>query len=371
MKVVDSYDNRTIVELFELYQIVRFFVIIKQQVMKMDEYLKLFMDDEYPEFIDKYLKTKTLNRLKYITQFCGCDYTKLYSPLFLYTRYDHSLVVAHMTWHFTHDKKETIVALLHDIGTPCFAHCIDYVFGDYIEQESSERKITDIISSDLEIQKYLKEDGILIEELDDFSNYHILENKSPKLCTDRLDGVLHTCYIWLHTHTLQKIKEVYDDMTVLENEYGYPEIGFQNLEIAEKFVLMVYNYAKELQGNTDKYIMKYVSEIVKLAFQRNLISLDDLYTKEEKEICDIFASHFRTWHLFNETHSLMKTDTEPTNSFYISFDTKKRNTIPLIQTPGGNKRITEISAEARKKYEELKEYKDSKYAYVKKIGRIN
>ena len=65
----------------------------------MNEYLQLFIDEEYPYFIDKYLDTKTLNRLKYVTQFCGCDYTDLYSPLFLYTRYDHSLVVAHMTWY--------------------------------------------------------------------------------------------------------------------------------------------------------------------------------------------------------------------------------------------------------------------------------
>ena len=82
----------------------------------MNQYINLFIDKSYPDFIDKYLTTKTLTRLKYITQFCGCDYTKLYSPLFLYTRFDHSLVVAHMTWHFTHDKKETIVALLHDVG---------------------------------------------------------------------------------------------------------------------------------------------------------------------------------------------------------------------------------------------------------------
>ena len=88
----------------------------------MQEYLNLFIDEEYPDFLDKYLNTKTLNRLKYITQFCGCDYTELYSPLFLYTRFDHSLVVAHMTWHFTHDKFSTIEALLHDVGTPCFAH---------------------------------------------------------------------------------------------------------------------------------------------------------------------------------------------------------------------------------------------------------
>jgi len=71
----------------------------------MKQYLELFIDDEYPNFIDKYLTTDTLNRLKNVTQFCGCDYTKLYSPLFKYTRFDHSLIVAHMTWHFTHNKK--------------------------------------------------------------------------------------------------------------------------------------------------------------------------------------------------------------------------------------------------------------------------
>ena len=122
----------------------------------MHEYLQVFIDEEYPEFIDKYLNTKTLNRLRSVTQFCGSDYTNLYSPRFLYTRFDHSLVVAHMTWHFTHDKKETIAALLHDIGTPCFAHCIDYVFGDYMQQESSERSIATVVQEDQELQSYLK-----------------------------------------------------------------------------------------------------------------------------------------------------------------------------------------------------------------------
>lgn len=336
----------------------------------MNQYLSLFIDNDYPDFIDKYLKTKTLNRLKHITQFCGCDYTKLYSPLFLYTRYDHSLVVAHMTWHFTHDKKETIVALLHDVGTPCFAHCIDYVFGDYINQESSERKIIDIINEDKEILKHLEDDGIKLDGLDDFSDYHILENKSPQLCTDRLDGVLHTCYIWLHTHSLEEIKEVYDNMIVLQNEYGYHEIGFKGIEVASKFVSMVYTYAKELQGNTDKYVMKYISEIVKLAFQRNLISLEDLYLKEEKDICNIFDVNFSSWKIFRETDCLVRTEKEPADIFYISFDTKKRNTIPLVETSNGNKRVVDVSDDCKNKYEEVKQYKDSRYAYVEKIKEI-
>lgn len=336
----------------------------------MNQYLNIFIDSDYPDFIDKYLTTNTLNRLKHITQFCGCDYTNLYSPLFKYTRFDHSLVVAHMTWHFTHDKKETIMALLHDIGTPCFAHCIDYVFGDYINQESSEKSMIEIINKDKKIQMFLKEDNLSIKDLDNYSNFHILENKSPKLCTDRLDGVLHTCYIWLHTHSLEQIKEVYDNITILKNEDGSPEIGFSNIEIAEKFASMVYNYAKELQGNTDKFVMKYISEIVKLSVKRKLISLEDLYMKKEEDLCSIFDKKFLSWKKFNETNSLIRTDKEPNKRFYISFETKKRNVIPLVHTASGDKRIIEISDVALNIYDELKQYKDSTYAYVEEIHNL-
>lgn len=337
----------------------------------MKDYLELFIDKEYPHFIDKYLTTDTLNRLKHITQFCGCDYTNLYSPLFKYTRFDHSLVVAHMTWHFTHDKKETIMALLHDIGTPCFAHCIDYVLGDYINQESSEKSIIEIIKKDKKIKDFLKEDNLSIKDLDHYSNLHILENKSPKLCTDRLDGVLHTCYIWLHTHSLEQIKEVYDNITILKNEESCPEIGFSNIEIAEKFSSMVYCYAKELQGNTDKFVMKYISEIVKLSVKRKLISLEDLYRIKEENLCSIFDKNFLSWKIFNETSNLIRTDNAPNNRFYISFETKKRNTIPLVHTESGDKRIIEISNVALNIYDELKQYKDSTYAYIEKIEKIS
>lgn len=336
----------------------------------MQDYLKLFMDKEYPKFIDKYLKTKTLERLKHITQFCGCDYTKLYSPLFLYTRFDHSLVVAHMTWHFTHDKKETIVALLHDVGTPCFAHAIDYVFGDYLNQESSEKKITEIIKLDQELVTYLQEDGVSLNDLENFSHYPILENKSPKLCTDRLDGVLHTCFIWLHTHYLEQIKEIYDDLTVLVNEEGQKEIGFQHMNKAQNFVSMVYIYAKELQTNRNKYTMKFVSEMVKLAVNKNLITLDDLYTKKESEIVSIFKASFSSWKKFNNLTHLVCTPSQPTNRFYISLESKKRNTIPLVKKSNQIHRIHVVSKSASKKYSDLENFKDKPYAYTKEITEI-
>lgn len=303
----------------------------------MKDYLNIFINDDYPVFIDKYLKTKTLNRLKYVSQFCGCDYTNLYKPLFFYTRYDHSIVVALMTWHFTHDKKETIIALLHDVGTPCFAHCIDYVLGDYLKQESSEKKIVDIIIKDNILVSYLKEDNIYLEDLNDLSKYKILENKIPRLCTDRLDGVLHTCYIWLNTNTIEDIKEVYNNLILLYNEEGNIEIGFKDIDSAMKFSNMVYKYTNEFQSNKDKYVMKYISELIKLSIKRKLITLEDLYIMKESDICNIFNNNFDSWKEFKLIRDISNID----NS-YVSFNTKKRYVLPLVRVNNKVIRLGEI-----------------------------
>lgn len=58
-------------------------------------------------------------------------------------------------------------------------------------------------------------------------------------------------------------------MVVLNNEDGRAEIGFNNIDSALAFSQMVSIYAKELQGNKDKYVMKYISEVVKLANKIN------------------------------------------------------------------------------------------------------
>jgi len=132
----------------------------------------------------------------------------------------------------------------------------------------------------------------------------------------------------------------------------------------------VYNYAKELQGNKDKYVMKYISELVKKSVEKKLITIEDLYVKKEEEICNIFNQNFISWKKFNKANNLMKTEKKPNNQFYISFETKRRNTIPLVYTEDGDKRIVEVSNVAKNFYHKLKEYKDTTYAYVEEIKTI-
>lgn len=62
---------------------------------------------------------------------------------------------------------------------------------------------------------------------------------------------------------IRNIEKIYDDLLVLENEDGYPEIGFKSLDVALKFVHMVRTYALELQGNRDKFVTEYIAMIVK------------------------------------------------------------------------------------------------------------
>lgn len=333
-----------------------------------DEYLKLFIDNQYPSFIDKYLNTNTLNRIKYIGQFCGCDYTKLYSPLYFYSRFEHSLVVAHMTWHFTHDKLSTIAALLHDIGTPCFAHTIDVLLNDAINQESSEIDIIELIKKDNELLKCLKEDNISLEDLKNLSQYPILENKSPKLCTDRLDGVLHTCYIWLHTHSLEDIKEVYNNITVLNNEDNKPELGFTNLDISKKFVNMIYIYSIELQSNRNKFLMKYISDALNVAFKKKLFNINDLYTRKEQDIVTILVNNVSSWQTFTSATKVTRTNNIP-KQYHIHIETKKRTVTPLILQDNKIIRLNEISS-FKSIYNKIKNYNDKEYAYIKEIYEI-
>ena len=159
-------------------------------------------------------------------------------------------------------------------------------------------------------------------------------------------------------------------MVVLENEQGNKEIGLDDVVVAEKFVAMVFTYAKELQGNTDKYVMNYISEIVKLAVQKGLISLEDLYVKREEEIIRVFQEFFLSWNNFKNAECLVRTNQKP-EGFYVSLDVKKRNVIPLIKVNQEVKRIVEVSSLAEEIYFELKNYHDTDFAYVRKIKICN
>ena len=90
------------------------------------EYFKI-LSSEFPEWLEEYIATSEMQRIGKISMSCGTDYSKFFNVRYWYSNLDHSVGVALIIWNFTHDKKQTLAGLFHDIATPVFKHCIDFL----------------------------------------------------------------------------------------------------------------------------------------------------------------------------------------------------------------------------------------------------
>jgi len=86
--------------------------------------------DETPLFIEQLVNTTEIRRLCDVGMHCGVEYANF--PIYQqqkipYSRLTHSVGVSKIVWNFTHDIRQAISGLLHDIATPVFAHTIDFL----------------------------------------------------------------------------------------------------------------------------------------------------------------------------------------------------------------------------------------------------
>ena len=96
---------------------------------------------ETPGFLRPMTEAPELRRLEDVGMNCGCEYTSFprFKDMGRYSRYDHSVGVALIVWNFTGDPVQAAAGLFHDIATPVFAHVVDFLRGDYLVQESTEK----------------------------------------------------------------------------------------------------------------------------------------------------------------------------------------------------------------------------------------
>ena len=147
---------------------------------------------EIPAFLRRLADTPPMRRLRQVGMNCGCEYTAF--PRFAgwapYSRFDHSLGVALIVWHFTGDLRQSAAGLLHDVATPAFAHVVDFLHGDHLRQESTEGRTAELIDRSPELQALLGEYGLTTEDVADCHRYPIADNDSPRLSADRLEYTL-------------------------------------------------------------------------------------------------------------------------------------------------------------------------------------
>ena len=162
---------------------------MKNYLEKLDpiirEYFKILSDD-FPQFLLEYIETPRMQKQDGISVSCGTYYSKMFDNIW-YSSLEHSIAVALIIWNFTHDKKQTLSGLFHDISTPAFKHCIDFMNNDYETQESTEDLTRTMIIESKEIMNLLNRDNISIDEVADYHMYPIADNDTPMLSADRLE----------------------------------------------------------------------------------------------------------------------------------------------------------------------------------------
>ena len=343
---------------------------MKDYYSNLDEKIKKYfriLEPEFPEWLNEYINTKELLSQKYISVTCGTIYSKLFESDFFFSSLDHSVAVALIIWHFTHDKKQTLSGLLHDIATPVFKHSIDFLNGDYMKQESTEGLTTKIIEKSKQITELLRKDKIDISEVDNYHIYSIADNETPKLCADRLEYSLSNALFIYNVLDVKGIKEIYNDIEIQKNEESVKELAFRTKEMAIKFVKLTSYLSIMYRQHKTRYSMQFLADVLRCLEKENKISKNDLYTKKEKDIVKImeeseYKNIFNIW-INAEEKQIKTSQNKPQGKYYVRHGAKIRYIDPLIN----GRRISIVSENARKMIEENLEYNMNSYVYMDEI----
>ena len=334
------------------------------------EYFKI-LSPEIPEFLEEYIETKPMQKQAGISVSCGTFYSKLFPDIKLwYSSLDHSVAVSLIIWNFTKDKRQTLSGLFHDIATPVFKHCIDFLNGDYEKQESTEELTIKIISESKEIMELLNRDGIKVEEVSDYHIYPIADNDTPKLSSDRLEYTLSNGLgvrksIW----NLDDVREIYENIEIQKNEEGIEELGFKDKRLAEKFVAGMRELSNLYITNETKLSMQFLADVIKKMNRKGIINKEDLYKLSEKEIINKiknckYENISKCFEIWKNTIKIKESDIPVENKYCFSIEAKRRYINPLVKDYNDNYiRINEISYIAKQDIEKCLNFKTKKYAY--------
>ena len=339
------------------------------------QYFKILCPrDDYPPFLDRYIRLPVMQRLAGVGLLCGTDWTPLYKNRFYYSRLAHSKGVALIVWHFTHDKAQTIAGLLHDIATPVFSHVSDFRKGDMLTQTATEEPTVQIIRGDKELGRLLEEDGLTAAQVEDYHIYPVADNEIPQLSADRLEYMFPSGMALDGSWTMEEIRRCYNDLTILKNEDGKDELGFQTLELAELYCEHFCMIGHILQLNENKLALHMLGQIMNMAENAGILSENDFMTLSEKEVMERLdkvvsagstsrlLSYYRTFRTMTKIEHT-EAPLPKSEYFCISLKVKQRYINPLV----GDKRLSDISEKARRIIEDFKTYTDTPYGCAKLV----
>ena len=329
------------------------------------EYFKV-LSPVFPEWLLDYIDTPEIQRLSGISMVCGTDYSKIYDYKSFNSTLDHSVGVALIIWNFTKDKKQTLSGLFHDIATPVFKHCIDFMNGDSEHQESTEERTEQVIRNSQTILSLLNRDGIKVEEISDYHIYPIADNNTPRLSADRFEYTFSNGLFLYGAWNVDEISKYYNDITILKNEDGIEELGFKTPQICKEYLHTILPIFANYDSDNNRTVMQFFADIVKSMNVKGYITVDDLYELSEEDVINRILNCDDTYIKesfvkFQNATSVYGSDTPVNNRYCISVKGKKRYIVPLTQNNGNAYRISQIDETARNEVQDYINLKRSKY----------
>ena len=290
--------------------------------------------ENVPEFIAEFAQTPAMLRLKGIGMHCGCEYTDFpqYAGTKPYSRWTHSIGVALIVWHFTGNMAQTVAGLLHDVASPTFAHVIDFLHGDHINQESTEEETEAIIARSPELTALLDKYGLTVAQVSDYHLYPVADNDSPRLSADRLEYTLGNGL----NHNIcnpDELRAIYDDLTVAENEEGQPEIQFRTPEHALRFARISLTNSRVYAGDGNRYSMQALAELLRDAIANGIVAERDLYATEAEVIAKLCtdARLAARWEKYTRYSALKRSAVCPDDGgYWLRLDAKRRSIDPKV-----------------------------------------
>ena len=303
--------------------------------MSMEHYT--LYHNEIPAVLAACEAAPCMRRLQNVGMNCGCEYTAFprFRDLAPYSRFDHSLGVARIVWRFTHDEKQAVAGLLHDVASPVFAHVVDFLHGDYLVQESTEDGTEAIIARDETLLRALKNANLTVGDVCDYHRYPIADNDSPRLSADRLEYTLGNLLNY-RIRTLDAVKAMYEDLTVGDAEDGKPELTFRTPAIAKDFTEASLVCSEIYVSAEDRYAMKMLSEVLKTALERGVLTEADLMTTEPAVIEKLLSDETTraAWRNYRRFSAMLCADAPWGGAAWRQIPAKKRYIDPLIEGRG-------------------------------------
>lgn len=329
------------------------------------DYFKILCK-EFPDQLFDYIDTPEMQRIGKISISCGTDYSALFNIKYFNSNLEHSVGVALIIWNFTHDKKQALAGLFHDIANPTFKHCIDFLNGDHEKQESIDDRIFEILRGSDRISKLLERDGISFEEVDDYKKYPIADNDTPKLSADRFEYTFGSGMTYCRVWNLDDIKECYDNIIVAKNEDGVDELCFRDVVVCEKYIKIISKLWPRWVDNDNKITMQFWADILKAMIEQGYLETDDLYKISEQDVIDrilncpnkYISDSFKKFQSATKSYD---SKTPVIGKYCVRVKGKRRYINPLVLNDGRAVRIDSVSEQARLVIEKYLNFTTSEY----------